>query len=359
MNQLISGVPRGKQTSSARMSAISDTDDTDDEQRPNRSRRQSNGKKKKSDNKLTRSLPHESIISMTKNSQTSTGFMVDNDKSTSSADPSSSSAGNTTGNNSVAPSTSSGDGSVVKSQLNKLSEERTNLNQKVQESEEKLAKLQNSVKTSLTPCLATLEDLKCDLKTFKTKIQSDQQEFLAKMCGGLTDDIVKQVLKMNENRYSSVIEDIESRVRKESESDLDKIRTQLELETQKLEDCHREIDIYRQQLEQTALEMDKLKTEFIETKEIHAAEKQTLTENSDIEKAEIVKKLTLEHEIELDALREELENSEKVANCEAEVKRLREILQLKESDVEALRRKTRLMEVNQEESDVEALRRKT
>ena len=81
-----------------------------------------------------------------------------------------------------------------------LSEERTNLNQKVQESEEKLAKLQNSVKTSLTPCLASLDDLKCDLKTFKTKIQADQQEFLAKMCGGLTDDIVKEVLKMNENR---------------------------------------------------------------------------------------------------------------------------------------------------------------
>ena len=74
-------------------------------------------------------------------------------------------------------------------------------------------------------------------------------------------------------------------------------------------------------MEQAALETDKLKTEFIETQEIHAAEKQTLTENSDIEKAEIVKKLTLEHEIELDALREELENSERVANCEAEVKR--------------------------------------
>ena len=72
--------------------------------------------------------------------------MVDNDKSTSSADPSSSSAGNTTGNNSVAPSTSSGDGSVVKSQLNKLSEARTNLNQKVQESEEKLEKLLRDVK---------------------------------------------------------------------------------------------------------------------------------------------------------------------------------------------------------------------
>ena len=105
----------------------------------------------------------------------------------------------------------------------------------------------------------------------------------------------------------------------------------------------------RQQLEQAALELDKVKTEFIETQEIHAEEKKNLKENSDVEKAEIVKKLTLEHEIELDALREELENSEKVANCEAEVKRLREILQLKESDVEALRRKTRLMEVNQEE----------
>merc|ERR1712079_411299 len=133
------------------------------------------------------------------------------------------------------------------------------------------------------------------------------------------------------------------------ESDLDKVRAQLELEIQKLEDCHREIDIYRQQLEQAALELDKVKTEFIETQEIHAEEKKNLKENSDVEKAEIVKKLTLEHEIELDALREELENSEKVANCEAEVKRLREILQLKESDVEALRRKTRLMEVNQEE----------
>ena len=44
-----------------------------------------------------------------------------------------------------------------------------------------------------------------------------------------------------------------------------------------------------------------------------------------------------------------MENSERVANCEGEVKRLREILQLKESDVESLRRKTRLMEVNTEE----------
>ena len=102
-------------------------------------------------------------------------------------------------------------------------------------------------------------------------------------------------------------------------------------------------------MEQAAQEVDKLKTDLIEAKETHDGETTKLKEASEIEKADIIKKLTLEHEIELDALREELENSERVANCESEVKRLREVLQMKESDVEALRRKTRLMEVNQEQ----------
>jgi hypothetical protein len=87
----------------------------------------------------------------------------------------------------------------------------------------------------------------------------------------------------------------------------------------------------------------------MEDKEQHETELKNMTETNELEKAEIVKKLTLEHEIELDALREELENSEKVANIETEVKRVREILQLKENDIEALRRKTRLMEMTQEE----------
>ena len=90
---------------------------------------------------------------------------------------------------------------------------------------------------------------------------------------------------------------------KELESGFYETCAQSELEMQKLEDCHREIDIYRQQLETAALEINKIKSEFIETQQIHAAEKQTLTENSDLEKAEIVKKLTLEHEIELGKLR--------------------------------------------------------
>ena len=74
-----------------------------------------------------------------------------------------------------------------------------------------------------------------------------------------------------------------------------------------------------------------------------------LKDASEVEKADIVKKLTLEHEIELEVLREELENSEKMANIESEVKRLREVLNMKDNDVEALRRKTRLMEITQEE----------
>ena len=65
---------------------------------------------------------------------------------------------------------------------------------------------------------------------------------------GLSKNILEEVQKVNENsnkRLSTVLLDMESRVRKESESDIDKIRRQLELEMQKLEDCHNEIDIYR------------------------------------------------------------------------------------------------------------------
>jgi hypothetical protein len=367
MNQLISGMRK----QSSRMSAVSDSDDETDNERMlnrDRTRRYSNGKKKKitSGDKLTRSLPHESVTSLTRNNG-STGFNLDLvDPSSSSADPSSSSAGNTTGNNSVAPSSSS-DGSVMKQQtpstslmqesstMGKLAEERAaliaSLNIKVAESEAKLDKLQTSVRTSLEPCHMSLSALKKDLANMKSKLVADQDSF-QKFTDDLKLQIVANVVRVNENsnkRLSLVMEDVEQRARKQSESDLDKIRDKLELEMQKLEDSHREIDIYQQQLQQAAQEADKLKTENIEAKELHSSNMSRLKEATDIEKAEIIKKLTLEHEIELDALREELENSEKVANCEAEVKRLREVLQLKESDVEALRRKTRLLEMTQEE----------
>ena len=122
MNQLITGNGTRK-ISSNRMSALSDTDESDIDGNicvnNHRTRRfSSNGKnRKKSSNckedKLTRSLPHESVTSLTR--QTSNGFDMNNTDpgaSSSSADPSSS---NTTGTNSVAPSSSS-DGSVMKTQ---------------------------------------------------------------------------------------------------------------------------------------------------------------------------------------------------------------------------------------------------
>ena len=221
------------------------------------------------------------------------------------------------------------------------------MNSKIQESEAKLAKLQGSMITSLQPCTESITNLKTELHELKTKLVKERGEFseyLRTVYDEMSQKIVTNVLKANEKsnkRLSLVMEDVESRVRQESESDLDKMRVKLELEMQKLEDCHREIDIYRQQLEQTSHEVDKLKAESIEDKEQHETELKNMTETNELEKADIVKKLTLEHEIELDALREELENSEKVANIETEVKRVREILQLKENDIEALRRKTR------------------
>ena len=225
------------------------------------------------------------------------------------------------------------------------------MNSKIQESEAKLAKLQGSMISSLQPCTESINNLKTELHELKTKLVKEREEFQV-FYESMSEKILSNVLKANEKsnkRLSLVMEDVESRVRKESESDLDKIRCKLELEMQKLEDCHREIDIYRQQLEQTSHEVDKLKAESIEAREQNELQLKKLTETNELEKADIVKKLTLEHEIELDALREELENSEKVANIETESKRLREILQLKENDIEALRRKTRLMEMTQEE----------
>ena len=241
MHQLMSGAVR--KPTSRKSAPVSSTDDSDtgDETNHNnkvRSRRFSNGKKKKSE-KLTRSLPHESVISLTKNMS----LNGDNDKSTSSNDPTSSN--NTTGtNNSVAPS--SGDNSVTK-----LAEERalliSSLNDKVMQSESKLSKLQSSVKSNLQPCCQSLNNLKSELAGIKTKILEDKKEFDI-YYSGLSKNILEEVQKVNENsnkRLSTVLLDMESRVRKESESDIDKIRRQLELEMQKLEDCHNEIDIYR------------------------------------------------------------------------------------------------------------------
>ena len=112
MNQLITGVRKP----SSRMSALSDSDESDDDPNPRARRFSSNGKKKSSkgankDEKLTRSLPHESVTSLT---TPNLNLSDPNDPSSSSADPSSSN--NTTGTNSVAPSSSSGDGSVMKTQ---------------------------------------------------------------------------------------------------------------------------------------------------------------------------------------------------------------------------------------------------
>ena len=69
----------------------------------------------------------------------------------------------------------------------------------------------------------------------------------------------------------------------------------------------------------------------------------------DQERESAVKSLTLEHELELDSLRHKLDNMEKSAKNEAEVAKLKEELMMRETDIEALRRKTRLLETAEKE----------
>lgn len=323
-----------------------------------RMRRSANGKKRKKSGdqvKLSQSLTSESSKSNMPRNQ-STGFCVEADPSSSSADPSSSSAGNTTGNNSVAPSSSSGDGSNSR-QWQETStscklltfEEKASLLAKLNETEAKLNRFQNGAKTSQN--LETLADLKAQLSVLRDTVVKDGAAFreFAQRVKEEVFEKLKSVHEVSNRRLSLAVVDVEERVRKQSESDLDRVRDKLELEMQKLEDCHREIDIYRGQLEQANREIDKLKADLIDDRDTLKLGMAKIKEANECDKAEIVKKLTLEHEIELDALREELENSEKVAKCEDEVRRLREALQQKERDVEALRRKTRLLENSQEE----------
>lgn len=99
----------------------------------------------------------------------------------------------------------------------------------------------------------------------------------------------------------------------------------------------------------THSKVEHLKEELSEEREKFQREKKALEVVKDQERDAAVKSLTLEHELELDSLRHKLENSERSAKSEVELAKLKEELMMKENDIEALRRKTRLLETAEKE----------
>jgi hypothetical protein len=57
------------------------------------------------------------------------------------------------------------------------------------------------------------------------------------------------------NEGAAAIALSEKRLREQSEKSIEKLRQRLELETHKLEDCHREIENYRAHFEQTSVQV--------------------------------------------------------------------------------------------------------
>ena len=92
-----------------------------------------------------------------------------------------------------------------------------------------------------------------------------------------------------------------------------------------------------------------MKEELSEEREKFERERKALELAKDQERETAVKSLTLEHELELDSLRHKLETSERSAKSDLELVKLKEELTMRENDIEALRRKTRLLETAEKE----------
>ena len=138
----------------------------------------------------------------------------------------------------------------------------------------------------------------------------------------------------------------------EKETELAALRAKLDTEMQKLDDCHREIDIYRHQLEEANRTLDAVKEEMKELQEKydfqlkslkseHESSLAELTLRFRSEKSELKQALELEHELELDNFKEKqikIENQQQKA-LSSEIEHLKLKLKSKETEVDDLQAK--------------------
>merc|ERR1712080_82394 len=164
------------------------------------------------------------------------------------------------------------------------------LNCKVTSAEAMYKKLQDDVKKL---CISEDNDMPSSLQTLKKeliqlKIQVlDNLKAYDSMIKDFSTAMTFQVIKVENLRKK----DIEERLRKQSESDSKQAKSTLELEQNKLEDCHREIEMYRQQLEHSTREVDRMKSDGIEENEKFVKEMKEKLEEKEKEKDEEIKKL--------------------------------------------------------------------
>ena len=214
--------------------------------------------------------------------------------------------------------------------------------------ENKFNKLQDDVKKL---CLSdeegsksALVDIKKELEELKYRVFEDKEAY-SSMARTFGETVSLQIQKVEELRAKET----EERLKKETESDLDQAKDMLELERNKVDDCQREIEIYRQQLEHSTREMDLMKSELIEEKEKFEKILNKEVESRDKEKKEAIKKLMLEHEVELESVRQALETSDKVIGYQEQIASLECRLGENVKYTDDLKKKTHILEKIQEE----------
>ncbi|XP_067123331.1 RB1-inducible coiled-coil protein 1 isoform X1 [Centruroides vittatus] len=172
--------------------------------------------------------------------------------------------------------------------------------------------------------------LKLDILQLRDQIIQGKEIFIeetANITMQLNSSLEK-IQKQITSEKDQAIEEALERVKQEHESMMRHYQSQLELESQKLEDAQTQVEMYYNQVQYYSTLLDNTKLEN-ESQLIQI--KKELKEESN----EIAKNLMLEHELELDNLREEW--NRKLISKEETIKNLNEIIEKKDNEMHRLR----------------------
>uniref|UniRef100_A0A131XD68 Putative dna-binding transcription factor interacts with stathmin n=1 Tax=Hyalomma excavatum TaxID=257692 RepID=A0A131XD68_9ACAR len=149
----------------------------------------------------------------------------------------------------------------------------------------------------------------------------------ASLIGAAMDTALQALLARLENEKAASIAAEVDRVRREFESAEEDHRHQLEVERLKLEDAHREVHLYQQQLQQLTQLTDSLRADS-------ALALASLKSTMQQEHESAIAKATLEHELEQEALQERLRAFQR--SHEEEVQDLNECICEKDRQIQML-----------------------
>lgn len=283
--------------------------------------------------------------------------------SSSSVDPSSSSAANT--NSSAAPSS---DGSLMKQQWPSLTDlqaqvddknrEIDNLQKNLHCTETKLSNLERNIAKVLGVNKEDLNKLRDELSGIKEEVNDERQEILT-MLSDVTKNMVDNLSGLEEITCPSSEYHKEKANRVETEKELELVKEKLEVEIHKLDDCNKEITIYRHQLEEAHRNLETSTQELLEERASRANEIENLRRLTEEEKKdfksrlkteqqEIIQKMELEHELELDNAKQYKMSLEENKSSDININLVSQ-LELRTNEVKDLTTRLELQDASHEE----------